>query len=113
MLIVACKIKNENIPLAGVRPLILVILSNRAVPPSLILASRRSRRRRADLCAADSSGADIILLFCSLSRVADGQNCRSDDWSVLRCRLAHGSARRKQQLSLFFRMRVGSGDSSC
>lgn len=44
-----------SIPLAVVLPLMLVILSNRAVPPSLILASRRSRRRRAACCAGDSS----------------------------------------------------------
>jgi hypothetical protein len=51
---------NESVLLAGVRPLRLVILSKRAVPPSLILASRRSRRRRAALWAGDSSAEDIM-----------------------------------------------------
>lgn len=35
------------VPACGVRPLRLVIFSKRAEPPSLILASRRSRRNRA------------------------------------------------------------------
>ena len=52
-----------SLRLAGVRPLRLVILSKRAVPPSLILASRRSRRRRADLWAGDSSGDDMVVLM--------------------------------------------------
>lgn len=39
----------------------LVILSRRAEPPSLILASRRSRRRRAARWAGDSSGVDIVV----------------------------------------------------
>lgn len=43
------------VPDCGVRPLRLVILSRRAEPPSLIFASRRSRRNRADRCAGDSS----------------------------------------------------------
>lgn len=47
------------VPTCGVRPLRLVILSKRAEPPSLILASRRSRRRRAARWAGDSSGVAI------------------------------------------------------
>ena len=49
----------SHIPLAGVRPLKLAILSKRLIPSSLPRASRRSRRRRADFCAADSSDVDI------------------------------------------------------
>lgn len=49
----------EHVPAAGVRPLMLVILSRRAAPPSLILASRRSRRMRAARWAGDSSTVDI------------------------------------------------------
>lgn len=47
------------LPDCGVRPLRLEILSRRAEPPSLILASRRSRRRREARWAGDSSGVDI------------------------------------------------------
>lgn len=56
------KVKMELIPLTGVRPLKLLILSNRADPPALIFASRRSRRRRAACCAGDSS-VDMMLDF--------------------------------------------------
>jgi hypothetical protein len=55
--------QNWNIPDCGVRPLKLVILSRRAEPPSLILASRRSRRRREARWAGDSSGVDIWKVF--------------------------------------------------
>lgn len=53
------------IRLAGVRPLKLVILSRRAAPSPLILASRRSRRRRAARWAGDSSAEDMVLPLLS------------------------------------------------
>ena len=48
------------IPLAGVRPLKLEILSKRLIPSSLPRASRRSLRKRAARWAGDSSDADIV-----------------------------------------------------
>lgn len=44
-----------HLPVSAARPEREVILSNRAEPPALILASRRSRRMRACFCIGDSS----------------------------------------------------------
>jgi hypothetical protein len=55
------------LPVSGVRPLSLVILSSLSLPPFLIFTSRFSRRMRACLCAGLSSIADIVdgrRVFC-------------------------------------------------
>lgn len=70
------KVKMELIPLTGVRPLKLLILSNRADPPALIFASRRSRRRRAACCAGDSSVDDMNAGFRIIWTVDRGRGER-------------------------------------
>jgi hypothetical protein len=62
--------------ISAVRPLSLVILSSRSLPPALILASRFSRRRRACLCPGDSSASDM--LGCSLAKQMASQEGFSD-----------------------------------